>query len=91
MSFRPTRLRQLADGVEWRNPLASKIIFNLNNMGITINRETCISCGTCVALAPNTLKMDDENKAVVTNETGDDVETIKMAADACPVQAIAIK
>lgn len=58
---------------------------------IKIDREKCIGCGTCVALAGNTFKMDDDNKAVVINESGDDLEIIKMAMDACPVQCISLE
>lgn len=56
-----------------------------------VNREKCIGCGTCPALAGNTFKMDEEGKAVVFNEAGDDPETIKMAVDACPVNAITLE
>lgn len=42
-------------------------------------------------LASNTFKMDEDGKAIVINETGDDAETIKMAADSCPVQAISLE
>lgn len=51
----------------------------------------CIGCGTCLALAPNTFRMNEENKAEVFNETGDDAETIQMACDSCPTQAITIE
>lgn len=57
-------------------------------MTIKIDLEKCIGCGTCPALAPNTFKMNDDFKAEVINETGDDPETIKMAIEACPTQAI---
>ena len=56
-----------------------------------IDKETCIGCGTCVALAGNTFRMNDEGKAEVYNETGDDADTIKMAAESCPVNAITIE
>ena len=57
---------------------------------VKIDSKKCIGCGTCVALAPNTFKMNGEGKAEVVNETGDSAETIKMAADSCPTQAILI-
>lgn len=56
-----------------------------------VNKEACIGCGTCAALAGNTFKMEDDGKAVVFNPTGDDAETIKMAADSCPVQCISLE
>jgi len=57
---------------------------------VKIDREKCIGCGTCPALAPNTFRMNDEGKAEVFNEAGDDAETIQMACDSCPTQAILI-
>jgi len=56
-----------------------------------IDKETCIGCGTCAALAGNTFRMTDDGKAEVSNETGDDADTIKMAVDSCPVAAISIE
>ncbi|TAN32932.1 ferredoxin [Patescibacteria group bacterium] len=55
-----------------------------------IDEEKCIGCGTCPALAPGTFRMRDDNKAEVYNEKGDEDEAIKMAAEACPTQAILI-
>jgi len=55
---------------------------------IKIIKDKCIGCGTCVALAGNTFTMDEENKAEVINQTGDDQATIEMAINSCPTQAI---
>jgi ferredoxin len=54
-------------------------------------RDKCIGCGTCVALAGNTFKMDDEGKAIVSDPQGDDSDTISMAKDSCPTQAIVLE
>lgn len=56
-----------------------------------VDKEKCIGCGTCPALAGNTFRMNDEGKAEVYNEAGDDPEIIKMACDSCPVNAISIE
>jgi len=53
-----------------------------------VNKETCIGCGTCVALAPNSFKMEDDGKAMEITPPSDDADTVKMAADSCPTQAI---
>jgi len=54
-------------------------------------KDKCIGCGTCVALAGSTFKMDEDGKAIVLDEIGDDLETIEMAKDSCPTQAIIIE
>lgn len=55
---------------------------------IEIDRELCIGDGACVGEAPDTLEMDDENIAVVTNTAGNSDEEILQAAQVCPVDAI---
>ena len=57
-------------------------------MAIKIDKEKCIGCGTCVALAPKTFGFDAENKAELLDENGGDEQTVKNAIDACPVAAI---
>ena len=56
-----------------------------------IDWEKCIGCATCPAICPNVFRMNDDNKAEVTDPVGDTIENIKMAADACPTQAIIIE
>ncbi|MBI4992772.1 MAG: ferredoxin [Candidatus Magasanikbacteria bacterium] len=61
-------------------------------MKINIDQEKCIGCGTCVAIAPNTFRMNDEtNKAEVINPPGDSEEIIKMGVESCPTAAIVIE
>lgn len=55
---------------------------------ITVDRDLCIGAAPCVTVAPGVFQMDDENKAYVVDENGADPETILLAAQACPVQAI---
>ena len=56
-----------------------------------VNKETCIGCGTCPLLAPNSFKMDDDGKAVEINPPGDDLATVKSAEEGCPVDAITVE
>ncbi|MDW7678829.1 MAG: ferredoxin [Bacillota bacterium] len=61
-------------------------------MKATVDRDTCISCGLCVAICPNVFEMDDENIAIVkvdTIDVQDEMDT-REAADQCPVSAITI-
>lgn len=53
-----------------------------------VDKEKCIGCGTCVALAAGAFKLGDDGKSEVVNPSGDSKETIQSAIDACPVQAI---
>jgi ferredoxin len=60
-------------------------------MRIKIDRELCIGDGSCASIAPKTFKLDLEGKAIVLDDYGDDDETIKMAIESCPVQAITME
>ena len=55
---------------------------------VEVDRELCIGAAPCVTVAPAVFQLDDENKAVVIDEKGADDETILLAAQSCPVQAI---
>jgi len=55
---------------------------------IEVKRDLCIGAASCVAVAPETFALDDENIAIVKNPAGNPDETILMAAQACPTKAI---
>ena len=56
---------------------------------VNVNKDLCISCGSCVAIAPDNFDFDEEGLAEVKNdELNDDV---KEAAEACPTEAIEIE
>lgn len=55
---------------------------------IVINRDLCIGAAPCVAIAGAVFQLDDEGKAIILDPNGADKETIQLAAEACPVQAI---
>ena len=57
-------------------------------MRIKIDRELCIGDGSCSSIAPKTFKLDLDGKAMVIDEFGDDDESINMAVESCPFQAI---
>ncbi len=58
---------------------------------ITVDRDLCIGAATCYALAPKVYKIDEEHKAVVTDEDGADDQTVLESAQSCPVFAIILK
>ncbi len=55
---------------------------------IVIDRAACIGARSCVVVAPNAFQMDDQNLAYMVDPDGHDEETIKLAAQSCPVLAI---
>lgn len=57
---------------------------------IEVDRDLCIGAAPCVTVAPGVFKLDGENKAVVADASGADAETILLAAQSCPVQAISL-
>lgn len=59
-------------------------------MRVEVKRDICIGAGTCVSVAPHTFELDEEMKAIVKKELGDDAEAILEAAKVCPTLAIYI-
>ncbi len=55
---------------------------------IVVDRSLCIGAASCIAVAPGVFELDGENKAVVYNDKGADDQTILLAAQSCPTQAI---
>jgi ferredoxin len=55
---------------------------------VVVDRDLCIGAAPCVTVAPGVFQLDDENKAYIVDQNGADAETILLAAQSCPVQAI---
>lgn len=55
---------------------------------IEVDRDLCIGAAPCVTVAPGVFQLDDENKAIIVDARGADDDTILLAAESCPVQAI---
>ncbi|MDP2933341.1 MAG: ferredoxin, partial [bacterium] len=55
---------------------------------IVVDRDLCIGAASCIAVAENTYKLDNENKAVVIGPNAVDDDTLLMSAQSCPVRAI---
>lgn len=58
---------------------------------LVVDKDTCIGCGTCVALSPKVFKLDDDGKAEVIDQNADTPENIQNAIDSCAVSAISWK
>lgn len=61
---------------------------NGSKFRVEVKRDLCIGAASCVAVAPNTFSLDEENIAIVKNPIVDSQETILMAAQSCPTKAI---
>jgi len=61
-------------------------------MTITVDKEKCIGCGSCAAIAPNVFNMGADGKAaVMEGDHAADAALANQAKDACPVQAILVE
>ncbi|HEX8854980.1 MAG TPA: ferredoxin [Thermoleophilaceae bacterium] len=68
----------------------SEAVSQRNKLRIEVDRELCFGFGDCVDSAPSVFELDAENKSVVVDPDGADRDTILLAAQDCPVDAIAI-
>jgi ferredoxin len=59
-----------------------------NRIEITVDRALCIGSGDCVDTAPDVFQLDDEDKAVVVDPDGAEVDDVITAGSNCPVGAI---
>lgn len=57
---------------------------------VVVDRDACIGAAPCVTVAPGVFQLDEDNKAYVVDQNGADAETILLAAQSCPVQAIIV-
>ncbi len=56
---------------------------------VEVNKDKCIGCGACTAIAPEIFEFDDDGLAkAIKNEINDDVKT---AAEGCPTEAIKVE
>ncbi|MBI4288463.1 MAG: ferredoxin [Chloroflexi bacterium] len=60
-------------------------------MRIRVDRDKCTGVANCVAIAPTVFELDDENKAVILDETSVDEDTLWRSAKNCPKDAIIVE
>lgn len=58
---------------------------------IVVDKNKCIGCGLCTALADKTFKLGKDGKSEVFNQNGDSEEKVEEAISSCPASAISIK
>jgi ferredoxin len=58
---------------------------------VKIDRLICVGFETCVEVAPDLFKMDEEGIAIFTSDTNEvDKETVLEACKECPVDALVV-
>ena len=58
---------------------------------VSVDKETCIGCGACVAICSN-FDMGDDGKAYpIKKEIDDNISSNKDAEETCPVDAIKVE
>lgn len=57
---------------------------------VVVDRDLCIGAAPCVTIAPAVFQLDEENKAYIVDQNAADGDTILLAAQSCPVQAIIV-
>ena len=59
-------------------------------MKVKINKEECISCGSCEAMNEKLFKLDDEMKSEYIGEGDVSIDEVLEVAKICPVMAIEV-
>jgi len=57
---------------------------------VEVINEKCIGAASCVAIAPNTFEMNEENIAEVISQDGDPDDIKLLGAQSCPTAAIIV-
>jgi ferredoxin len=57
---------------------------------IEIDLDKCVGSRICVAIAPKAFDLNSDGQATVLDHSDETLETIKMAAEGCPVSAITV-
>ena len=58
-----------------------------------VDKDICIGCGLCEEICPDVFRMDDDGKAIATDEEipEDIIDSAKDAESQCPVEAIKVE
>ena len=62
-------------------------------MKVIVDKNTCIGCGACAAIAPDIFEMGDDTKAEAkkADVSGDEEAKAKDGSESCPVNAIKLE
>ncbi len=59
-----------------------------NDVRVHVDHDLCVGFAECVAVAPEVFALNDDGLAVVVDPDAVDLDTLREAAEACPVSAI---
>ena len=71
-------------------PATEDKVVQVGKYKIKVLRATCIGAASCLAIAPETFELDSESKSVVKADSKEILDSILLAAQACPTKAIVI-
>lgn len=71
--------------------LASGPVIRKDGVMIEVDRDACIGAASCALIASLTFELDIEQKAVIIDPDGNDLDTVLQAAQSCPTDAIMVK
>lgn len=57
---------------------------------VDVDRDLCIGSGTCIRLAPGAFALDEDEVSVVVDPDAAGISKLRLAAEACPTEAIRI-
>jgi ferredoxin len=62
-----------------------------NRLRVTVDRDRCVGSTLCVQFAPGAFVLDEKKQAVVADLDAVSEETLRNAAEQCPLMAITIE
>ncbi len=66
-------------------------IVQIGKYKVQVVRDLCIGAASCLAFAPETFVLDDENKALIVETSTEAEDMLLLAAQSCPTKAIIIQ
>lgn len=57
-------------------------------MALSVDKDKCISCMTCISMHPDLFKLDDDGKSVAIAGIEPSSDDSQSAISSCPVEAI---
>lgn len=63
----------------------------VKHVRIEIDPDRCVGSRICVAIAPKVFVLDEYGQAKVSDVEGDTLESIRAAAEGCPLSAITVE